>query len=63
LLLFVLFGCYLCCFMYYLCVNVYCLRVTTQVQLTNISYHNYKLVFVKEEGHKSLKQEFIFQFH
>ena len=24
--------------MYYLCVNVYCHRVTTQLQLTNISY-------------------------
>jgi hypothetical protein len=40
LLLFVLFGCYLCCSMYCLCVNVYCHRVTTQLQLTNISYHN-----------------------
>jgi len=25
--------------MYYLCVNVYCHRVTTQLQLINISYH------------------------
>ena len=25
--------------MYCLCVNVYCHRVTTQLQLTNISYH------------------------
>jgi hypothetical protein len=33
------FGCYLCCSMYYLCVNVYCNRVTTQLQLINISYH------------------------
>jgi len=32
-LLFVLFY-----FMYYLCVNVYCHRVTTQLQLINISY-------------------------
>jgi hypothetical protein len=39
LLLFVLFGCYLCCSMYCLCVNVYCHRVTTQLQLINISYH------------------------
>ena len=38
-LLFVLFGCYLCCSMYCSCVNVYCHRVTTQLQLTNISYH------------------------
>jgi hypothetical protein len=38
-LLFVLFGCYLCCSVYCLCVNVYCHRVTTQLQLTNISYH------------------------
>ena len=35
---FVLFGCYLCCSMYCLCVNVYCHRVTTQLQLINISY-------------------------
>jgi len=35
--LFVLFGSYLCCSMYCLCVNVYCRRVTTQLQLTNIS--------------------------
>ena len=32
-----LFGCYLCCSMYCLCVNVYCHRVTTQLQLINIS--------------------------
>jgi hypothetical protein len=31
-----LFGCYLCCFVYCLCVNVYCHRVTTQLQLINI---------------------------
>jgi hypothetical protein len=37
-LLFVLFGCYLCCSVYCLCVNVYCHRVTTQLQLINISY-------------------------
>ena len=36
LLLFVLFGCCLCS-MYCLCVNVYCHRVTTQLQLINIS--------------------------
>jgi hypothetical protein len=35
---FVLFSCYLCCSMYCLCVNVYCHRVTTQLQLINISY-------------------------
>ena len=34
LLLFVLIGCYLCCSMYCLCVNVYCHLVTTQLQLT-----------------------------
>jgi hypothetical protein len=28
----------MCCSMYCLCVNVYCHRVTTQLQLTNISY-------------------------
>jgi hypothetical protein len=38
-LLFVLFGCYLCCSMYCFCVNVYFHRVTTQMQLINISYH------------------------
>jgi hypothetical protein len=35
-LLFGLFGCYLCCSVYCLCVNVYCHRVTTQLQLINI---------------------------
>ena len=35
-LFYVLFVLY--CFMYCLCVNVYCHRVTTQLQLTNISY-------------------------
>jgi hypothetical protein len=35
MLLFVLFGCYLCCSMYCLCVNVYGHRVTTQLQLIN----------------------------
>jgi len=38
LLLFVLFGCYFCCSMYCLCVNVYCHRMTTQFQLINMSY-------------------------
>jgi hypothetical protein len=37
LLLSVLLGCYLCCSVYCLCVNVYCHRVTTQLQLINIS--------------------------
>jgi len=32
-LLFVLFGCYLWCYMYCLCVNVYCHLVITQLQL------------------------------
>ena len=36
-LLYVLFVLY--CSIYYMCVNVYCHRVTTQLQLTNISYH------------------------
>ena len=36
-LLYVLFVLY--CSIYCLCVNVYCHRVTTQLQLTNISYH------------------------
>ena len=36
-LFYVLFVLY--CSMYCLCVNVYCHRVTTQLQLTNISYH------------------------
>ena len=38
---YVLFVCSMYCFycsMYCLCVNVYCHRVTTQLQLTNISY-------------------------
>jgi hypothetical protein len=39
LAVFVLFGCYLCCFLYCLCVNVYCHWVTTILQLINISYH------------------------
>jgi hypothetical protein len=39
LLLFVLFGCYVCCSVYCLCVNVYCHRVTTQMQLKNVSCH------------------------
>ena len=38
-LLFVLFGCYLCCSMYCLCVNVYCHRVTTQLQSIITSHH------------------------
>ena len=37
-LLYILFVLY--CSMYCLCVNVYCHRVTTQLKLTNISYHN-----------------------
>jgi hypothetical protein len=36
-LLFVLFYCYFCCSMHCLYVNVYCHRVTTQLQLTNMS--------------------------
>ena len=37
LVVFVLFCCFLCCSMYFLCVNVYCHRVKTQLQLINIS--------------------------
>jgi len=47
-LLFVLFG-YLCCSMYCLCVNVYCHRVTTQLQLISISY-------IKSVHHRIFKQ-------
>ena len=36
------------CSMYCLCVNVYCHRVTTQLQLTNISYHIFHLGKVRE---------------
>ena len=32
--------------MYCLCVNVYCHRVTTQLQLTNISYHIIRHSFI-----------------
>jgi hypothetical protein len=35
MLLFVLLGCYLCCSMYCLRVNVYCHRLTTHLQLIN----------------------------
>jgi hypothetical protein len=38
-LLFGLFGFYLCCSVYCLRVNVYCHRVTTQLQLINILYY------------------------
>jgi hypothetical protein len=38
MLLFVFFCCYLCCSIYCLCVNVYCHRVTTQMQLINNLY-------------------------
>jgi len=30
---------FMCCSMYCLCVNVYCHRVTTQLQLINVSYN------------------------
>jgi hypothetical protein len=51
MLLFVLFCCYLCSSMYCLCVNVYCHRVTTHLQLINkYKYINikikYKIVFL-----------------
>jgi hypothetical protein len=35
---FIFYCCYLCCSGYCLCVNVYCHRVTTQLQLINIYY-------------------------
>jgi hypothetical protein len=44
MLLFVLLGCYLCCSMYYLCVNVYCRRVTTQLQLINNYKYNINII-------------------
>jgi hypothetical protein len=35
----------MCCSVYCLCVNVYCHRVTTQLQLTNISYQlSYRII-------------------
>jgi hypothetical protein len=53
MLLFVLFGCYLCCSMYCLCVNVYCHRVTTQLQLINIiSYTLDELQLLEAKGIK-----------
>jgi len=52
-IVFVLFGCYLCCSKYCLCVNVYCHRVTTQLLLINISisyiiisYHIYHIIHI-----------------
>ena len=47
-LLFVLFSCYLCCSMYCLCVNVYCHRGTTQLQL--IYQYQYWLGKTKAAG-------------
>jgi len=44
--LFVLLGCYLCCSMYCLCVNVYCHRVTTQLQLI-INIILYIYIYIK----------------
>ena len=52
LLLFMLFR-YLCCSMYCLCVNVYCHRVTTQLQLINISYH---IIYTRHQGVASPKR-------
>jgi len=40
-LFYVLFGLYRS--MYCLCVNVYCHRVTTQLQLTNVSIYQYQM--------------------
>jgi hypothetical protein len=54
LVLFVLFGCYLCCSMYCLCVNVYCHRVTTQLLLINISYHIRTALFWVITQHNSV---------
>jgi len=47
-LYFVLFGCYLCCSAYCLCANVYCHRVTTQLQLINISYHTISIYWISK---------------
>ena len=46
-LLYVFFVLY--CSMYCLCVNVYCHRVTTQLQLTKISYHIISSYHKKEQ--------------
>jgi hypothetical protein len=46
-LLFGLFGCYLCCSVYCLCVNVYCHRVTTQLQSINVLF---SLCLVRQES-------------
>ena len=35
----------LCCSKYCLCVNVYCHRVTTQLQLTNIYHIIYRIIY------------------
>ena len=53
-LFYVLFVFY--CFMYCLCVNVYCHRVTTQLQLTNISYH---VQFPEREKNFPLLQNYL----
>jgi hypothetical protein len=44
--IFVLFCCYLCCSMYCLCVNVYCHRVTTQLQLINKYKYIYTVKYI-----------------
>ena len=54
---FVLFGCYLCCSMYCLCVNVYCHRVTTQLQLINISYI---LIWHPVDGRRSDRNKLVY---
>jgi hypothetical protein len=56
-LLFVLFGCYFCCSMYCLCLNVYCHRVTTQLQLTNIAYYISYKVFFKTQNNDSVTDQ------
>jgi hypothetical protein len=56
-LLFMLFCCYLWCSMYCLCVNVYCHRVSTQFQLTNISIYIYIYIYISI---KSTEKNFTF---
>ena len=63
----------LCCSVYCLCVNVYCTvlyccqRVSTQLQLTNISYHisiywlfvSTRLNFIDQKSHFGFKEYFL----
>jgi hypothetical protein len=38
--------CLFCCYLYCLCVNVYCHRVTTQLQLINISIYHIRREYI-----------------